>query len=158
VKSAGRPRTGNPNGSRDASRQGAVAAVHNPRGKLLVLAGLCLLPLVGALQMLGSGLSVLPLLAYALASLLTFYLYWHDKRQARGNAWRTPERVLHAAELCGGWPGALLAQQLLRHKTRKLSYQVKFWAIVALHQLFWIDHLVLGGTWMGRALRPLLGA
>lgn len=108
--------------------------------------------------MLGAGLSALPLLAYVLASLVTFYLYWHDKRQARGNAWRTPERVLHAAEFCGGWPGALLAQQLLRHKTRKLSYQVKFWAIVVVHQLFWVDHLLFGGRWMGKALQPLLGA
>ncbi|WP_425500233.1 DUF1294 domain-containing protein [Pseudomonas akapageensis] len=157
MKSAGRPRTGNPNEAREASRQGAVTPVHNLRAKLLVLAGLCLLPMVGSLQMLGAGQSALPSLAYVLASLLTFYLYWHDKRQARGNAWRTPERVLHAAELCGGWPGALLAQQLFRHKTRKLPYQAKFWVIVTLHQLFWVDHLVFGGDWMGKALQPLLG-
>lgn len=108
--------------------------------------------------MLATGRSALPLLAYVLASLLTFYLYWHDKRQARGNAWRTPERVLHAAELCGGWPGALLAQQRFRHKTRKLPYQLKFWTIVIVHQLFWIDHLVFAGTWMGKMIRPLVGA
>jgi uncharacterized membrane protein YsdA (DUF1294 family) len=37
----------------------------------------------------------------------------------------------------------LLAQQLLRHKTRKVSYQLVFWLIVALHQVFWIDRLFL---------------
>jgi hypothetical protein len=44
-------------------------------------------------------------------------------------AWRTPEKVLHASELLGGWPGALLAQQLFRHKTRKVSYQLVFWGL-----------------------------
>jgi uncharacterized membrane protein YsdA (DUF1294 family) len=40
-------------------------------------------------------------------------------------------------ELVGGWPGALLAQQVFRHKTRKLSYQVVFWTIVVLHAVGW---------------------
>ncbi|MGV8663884.1 DUF1294 domain-containing protein, partial [Pseudomonas aeruginosa] len=44
----------------------------------------------------------------------------------------------------GGWPGALVAQQVFRHKTRKLSFQLVFWGIVLLHQSFWLDSL-LGG-------------
>lgn len=40
-------------------------------------------------------------------------------------------------ELLGGWPGALIAQQKFRHKTRKVSFQVVFWAIVLVHQAFW---------------------
>ncbi|AIL61899.1 DUF1294 domain-containing protein [Pseudomonas alkylphenolica] len=134
----------------------ASSAVQHPRSKLLVFVGLCLLPLGGALQMLISGQSWLPAVAYPLASLVSFALYWRDKQQARTQGWRTPEKVLHASELCGGWPGALLAQQAFRHKTRKLSFQLSFWAIVALHQLFWIDHLLLGGRWLGSALAPLL--
>jgi hypothetical protein len=39
------------------------------------------------------------------------------------------EKVLHASELLGGWPGALLAQQLFRHKTRKVSYQLVSWGL-----------------------------
>lgn len=132
------------------------AAIQNPRSKLLVFVGLCLLPVGGALQMLVSGQSWLPAVAYPLTSLVSFALYWRDKQQARNQAWRTPEKVLHASELCGGWPGALLAQQMFRHKTRKLSFQLSFWAIVALHQLFWVDHLLLGGRWLGSALGPLL--
>ncbi|MGF6594492.1 DUF1294 domain-containing protein [Pseudomonas sp. 2835] len=146
--------------SRSPSQQRRAApasgAVQNPRSKLLAFVGLCLLPLGGALQMLLSGQSWLPALAYPLASLVSFVLYWRDKQQARNQAWRTPEKVLHASELCGGWPGALLAQQRFRHKTRKLSFQLSFWAIVALHQLFWIDHLLLGGRWLGAALAPIL--
>lgn len=134
----------------------ASGAIQNPWSKLLVFAGLCLLPVGGTLQMLLSGQSWLPALAYPLASLVSFGLYWRDKQQARNQGWRTPEKVLHASELCGGWPGALLAQQLFRHKTRKLSFQLSFWAIVGVHQLFWIDHLLLGGRWLGAALAPVL--
>lgn len=72
------------------------------------------------------------------------FLYWSDKRKARADTWRTPENVLHAVELAGGWPGALLAQQVFRHKTRKVSFQLVFWLIVLLHQVFWIDQLFLG--------------
>ncbi|MFJ2983102.1 MULTISPECIES: DUF1294 domain-containing protein [unclassified Pseudomonas] len=119
--------------------------VRNVGLKLLVLGVLCQLPLAGAAKMAWSGLSWLPLAVYPVMSLLTALLYWHDKRQARAQAWRTPEKLLHAGELVGGWPGALVAQQLFRHKTRKLSYQLVFWGIVLLHQLFWFDRLFLGG-------------
>ena len=135
---------------------GVNATVQHPRSKLLVFVGLCLLPLWGALQMLLSGQSWLPAVAYPLVSLVSFALYWRDKHQARTQGWRTPEKVLHASELLGGWPGALLAQQALRHKKRKVSFQLSFWAIVAIHQLFWIDHLLLNGRWLGSAVAPLL--
>jgi uncharacterized membrane protein YsdA (DUF1294 family) len=126
--------------------------VRHARLKLLVLAGLCLLPLLGGLQMGLGEQSWLPLALYPVASLICLLLYWQDKQQARAQAWRTPEKVLHASELLGGWPGALLAQQLFRHKTRKVSYQVVCWAIVALHQVFWFDQLLLGGRWFGWVL------
>ncbi|MEA5673570.1 DUF1294 domain-containing protein [Pseudomonas sp. MH2] len=134
-------------GRRDAGQAGE--GVRNLRLKLLVLLVLCLLPGVGVAQMAWSGQSWLPLALYPVASLVCLLLYWQDKQQARTQAWRTPEKILHACELLGGWPGALLAQQLFRHKTRKLSYQMVFWAIVALHQVFWLDRLVLGGRWLG---------
>jgi uncharacterized membrane protein YsdA (DUF1294 family) len=90
------------------------------------------------------GVSLIPLAAYGLVSVLAFALYWRDKRKALTNQRRTPENVLHALELAGGWPGALLAQQMFRHKTRKVSFQLVFWIIVVLHQVFWIDLLFLG--------------
>ncbi|MEG1039366.1 MAG: DUF1294 domain-containing protein [Pseudomonas sp.] len=130
---------------RAASPDGAVRHL---RSKGLVFIGLCVLPLVGAVQMLLSGQSWLPAVAYPLVSLVSFALYWRDKHQARNQGWRTPEKVLHASELCGGWPGALLAQQAFRHKTRKVSFQLSFWLIVALHQLFWVDYLLFGGRWL----------
>ncbi|MCO7621980.1 DUF1294 domain-containing protein [Pseudomonas guariconensis] len=146
--------------SHTVARRGGSRAqegVRNVHLKLLALAGLCLLPAVGAAQMAFSGQSWAPLVVYPLASLVSLLLYWQDKQRARTQAWRTPEKVLHASELCGGWPGALVAQQLFRHKTRKVSYQATFWVIVMLHQAFWADHLLLGGRWLGGALGVLTG-
>ncbi|WP_153605141.1 DUF1294 domain-containing protein, partial [Pseudomonas aeruginosa] len=62
---------------------------------------------------------------------------------------------LHLFELLGGWPGALVAQQVFRHKTRKLSFQLVFWGIVLLHQSFWLDSL-LGGR-LSAALLQRIG-
>jgi uncharacterized membrane protein YsdA (DUF1294 family) len=120
-------------------------AVQNLRLKLMVFALLCALPLSGSLLLALRGESWVPLTAYGVVSAVAILLYWSDKRKARADAWRTPENILHAVELAGGWPGALLAQQVFRHKTRKVSFQVVFWFIVLLHQGFWIDQLFLGG-------------
>lgn len=117
--------------------------------KLLVLAGLCLLPLLGGLQLLRDSGSIWLLCVYPLLSLISFVQYWSDKQHAQKGRWRTPENTLHITELLGGWPGALVAQQVFRHKTRKLSFQLVFWAIVILHQAFWVDRLLLGGRFFG---------
>ncbi|MDZ5605429.1 DUF1294 domain-containing protein [Pseudomonas sp. RP23018S] len=107
--------------------------------KLALLAALCVMPGLGAVHIAasGAGWAKWALLVYPVASLLSVLLYWRDKHQARVNGQRIPENALHLSELCGGWPGALVAQQRLRHKTRKVSYQVVFWVIVALHQALW---------------------
>lgn len=67
---------------------------------------------------------------YLVLSALTFFAYALDKSAARTGAWRTKESTLHLLSLAGGWPGALLAQRRLRHKTRKGSFQFVFWATV----------------------------
>ena len=68
----------------------------------------------------------------AAASIITFLVYAIDKSAARRGGWRTPERTLHLLALAGGWPGALLAQQLLRHKTAQLPFRSTFWVTVIL--------------------------
>jgi len=70
---------------------------------------------------------------YPAISLLAFIAYWRDKRAAQRQEWRTPESTLQLFALLGGWPGALLAQRCLRHKTSKPSFQVVFWINVVLH-------------------------
>jgi uncharacterized membrane protein YsdA (DUF1294 family) len=74
----------------------------------------------------------LPWLAL-LASLVTFGLYWRDKRAAVRGGWRTPESTLHLWALFGGWPGALWGQQRFRHKTSKREFRRVFWLTVALN-------------------------
>lgn len=118
--------------------------IRHSRLKWLVFAILCALPLSGSVSSWLRGESLIPLAAYGIVSIVTFFLYWSDKRKACADQWRTPENVLHALEFAGGWPGALLAQQVFRHKTRKVSFQLVFWIIVLLHQVFWIDRLFLG--------------
>lgn len=131
-----------PRSSGRPGRNSGTTVAH-PRLKWLAFALLCGLPLFGSLSLWQQGVSLLSLVGYGVVSGLTFALYGYDKRQARNNGQRTPEKVLHALELAGGWPGALLAQQVFRHKTRKVSYQALFWLIVAVHQVFWIDRLFL---------------
>lgn len=75
----------------------------------------------------------LPLLvagAYLVISLTCFVAYAIDKSAARNGGWRTPERTLLLLGLACGWPGALLAQQWLRHKTAKRSFRQMFWVTV----------------------------
>ena len=77
---------------------------------------------------------------YLAASLAAFLAYALDKSAARSDQWRTKESTLHLIGLAGGWPGALAAQRLLRHKSRKQSFQIVFWATVILNccALAWI--------------------
>ena len=116
--------------------------IRQPLLKLLALILLCLLPALGVLRLGGQG-NHWPLFAYLLSSVLAFGFYMHDKRSALRSGWRTPEARLHLVELLGGWPGALIAQQALRHKTRKLSFQMVFWLIVIAHQVVWLDYLYI---------------
>jgi uncharacterized membrane protein YsdA (DUF1294 family) len=69
--------------------------------------------------------------AYLITSLSCFVAYAVDKSAARNGNWRTPERSLLLLGLLGGWPGGVLAQQWLRHKTARRSFQQMFWCTVA---------------------------
>src|SRR5476649_2166027 len=86
--------------SQEQTRQVATRVQHL-KLKLALLLVLCVLPGFGALKMWLGGGSALPLWVYGIASLLAFFLYWSDKRKARDEVWRTPEKVLHAIELLG---------------------------------------------------------
>jgi len=82
-------------------------------------------------------------LAYlVLISLVTYAAYWHDKRRAQAGASRVSEAILHFLELFGGWPAAYLAQQRLRHKTIKRSYQMIYWSIVGFYQYLALEVLL----------------
>jgi uncharacterized membrane protein YsdA (DUF1294 family) len=59
-------------------------------------------------------------------SAMTAILYFWDKRAAIQGRPRIREKTLLACSILGGWPGGLAAGQLLRHKTQKASYRIKF--------------------------------
>jgi uncharacterized membrane protein YsdA (DUF1294 family)/cold shock CspA family protein len=75
-------------------------------------------------------LPVLLLASYGLVSAVAFLMYRADKSAAEQGKRRTPESTLHAIALVGGWPGALLARQVFRHKTIKQPFRTIFWVTV----------------------------
>ena len=109
--------------------QPLISSGHN--GFLLLLGAAFLAFLAGATYFGKLPLAVL--LLYFVASMAAFVAYAFDKSAARKDKWRTQESTLHLYALIGGWPGALAAQQLLRHKSRKPSFQMMFWVTVALN-------------------------
>lgn len=77
------------------------------------------------------------------ASAITYMAYAFDKHAAQRGSQRIPETTLHLMELLSGWPGALLAQLSLRHKTSKRSYRIEFWAMTIANLAaagFWVAH------------------
>jgi len=89
---------------------------------------------------------------YVLISFVTAIAYAIDKGSAERRRWRTTESTLQWMALIGGWPGAWIAQQDLRHKTRKASFQSLFWGLVV------INIAVLAWLAVTRILPPLLPA
>jgi uncharacterized membrane protein YsdA (DUF1294 family) len=100
----------------------------------LFLAVICGLAALGRLP---SGIPA----AYLAASAAAAIAYGNDKSAAQSGAWRVPERTLHVLALMGGWPGALVAQRVFRHKSQKPSFRFAFWVTVTLNcgalVLFW---------------------
>src|SRR5207253_2173624 len=84
---------------------------------------------------------------YVVASVAAFAVYAVDKRRAQAGDRRTPEMMLQLLALAGGWPGAFLAQQHLRHKCSKVGFQIVFWFIVAVHQFLAVDYLLGWRMW-----------
>lgn len=124
------------------------------RGILPPLFATCFLLFVAAMA-LSARLHVAVLGIYLAASAIAFVTYAVDKTAARRNQWRTRESTLHLFALLGGWPGALAAQRLFRHKSSKASFQFVFWVTVVLNcgALVWV--LLPSGA---QTLRSALGA
>jgi uncharacterized membrane protein YsdA (DUF1294 family)/cold shock CspA family protein len=99
-----------------------------------------------ALSVLAAKLPVLVLAFYFVASVFTFIMYAVDKSAAQNGDWRTPESTLHFLSLVGGWPGALIAQQKLRHKSKKQSFRAVFWVTVLVNFCVFIWLLTPNGN------------
>ncbi len=124
----GRPRAANATLPGDRTRVKA-----KQRGGTSAVIGAGLFLIVVGLSIVLTELPLWVLGLYLAASTFTFIVYAIDKSAAKSGAWRTPESTLHWLSLIGGWPGALVAQKLLRHKSAKQSFRTVFWATVILN-------------------------
>lgn len=124
-----------------ATLAGGQAAGRNRRPGLT--AGLAAILLVGCVVtlVLSGKVQSIVVVAYLVVSLITFGFYAFDKFAARRGNSRVPESTLHALGVAGGWPGALIAQQLFRHKTRKQPFRSVFWmtVVINLAALGWLQ-------------------
>ena len=94
----------------------------------LLLVVIFLAGLIGAAQQHMLPIGIVGI--YLTLSLLSFIAYAIDKSAAKRGKWRTKESTLHLLALMGGWPGALFAQNVLRHKSVKASFRNVFWLTV----------------------------
>lgn len=70
---------------------------------------------------------------YLFASIICFAVYAIDKSAAIAGRRRISEKTLISCGLLGGWPGAIVAQRFLRHKTSKTRFLLVFWLSAALN-------------------------
>ena len=75
---------------------------------------------------------------YLAASVVCFVVYAIDKSAAVAGRWRVSESTLIFLGLVGGWPGAIVAQQVSRHKSNKAAFRSVFWGSVVLNVLAFI--------------------
>lgn len=129
--------------TRKSSKSLFPIGIKNPTTFITKLSLVLALPAWTILQ-LPNLVTLLLLLTYLTSiNIITFAAYWDDKTRAKRDKQRIPENTLHLLELAGGWIGGLIAQELIRHKSSKPSYQITFWAIVGLHQAFLLFSLSL---------------
>jgi len=123
-------------------------------GKALAVFGAILFLCVIGISVAASKLPPVILGFYLVASLITFIIYAMDKSAAKRGARRIPESTLHWLSLIGGWPGGLIAQQTLRHKSKKQSFRSVFCITVVLNvcALAWMftpEGLGIVKSWIG---------
>ncbi len=100
---------------------------------------------LGAVAIAAAFLGLLSLVAPPLvfgicagASAFLFAIYYIDKTEAQRGGERVPENMLHLFAILGGWPGALVARHLFRHKTRKQPFRTIFWGTVLVNCVYLI--------------------
>jgi len=82
-------------------------------------------------------------MAFAAVNLISYMLFWYDKNCAKKGGWRISESALLLCTLLGGSPAAFFAMHQFRHKTRKTTFRIRYWLIVAVQiigGLWWVSH------------------
>ena len=78
-------------------------------------------------------LSWLFIVWYILLGLITYLIYARDKLAAQRGRWRIPESTLHILSVLGGWVGAMIAQNYLRHKSKKSEFRMTYYATILIN-------------------------
>lgn len=95
---------------------------------------------------------------YLVIGIVTFFVYAKDKRAAINGNWRVPEKTLHIFSVAGGWLGALIAQDKLRHKTQKQPFRAIYWLTVVINVAAFLWTLTPSGQAIfGRWLSEIIG-
>ena len=95
---------------------------------------------------------------YLVIGAATFFMYAKDKRAAINGNWRVPEKTLHIFSVAGGWLGALIAQDKLRHKTQKQPFRAIYWLTVVINVAVLLWTLTPSGqATFGRWLSEVIG-
>ncbi|MEZ9160399.1 DUF1294 domain-containing protein [Vibrio lentus] len=95
---------------------------------------------------------------YVVIGAVTFVVYAKDKRAAINGNWRVPEKTLHIFSVAGGWLGALIAQDKLRHKTQKQPFRAIYWLTVVINVAAFLWTLTPSGQAIfGRWLSEIIG-
>ncbi|WP_286303241.1 DUF1294 domain-containing protein [Vibrio apostichopi] len=95
---------------------------------------------------------------YLAIGLVTFFVYAKDKRAAINGNWRVPEKTLHILSVAGGWLGALIAQDKLRHKTQKQPFRAIYWLTMAINVASFVWTLTPSGQAIfGRWVSEIIG-
>ena len=132
----------NRDGKKRASNVGVVATTRSSLRKKRnypaqwSLASALAIPVFVAIYValaLTRGVSMWFAVAYLGLSIVCLLAYAFDKSAAVEGRWRSSEQSLLLLGLAGGWPGGLVAQQLLRHKSSKASFRTAFWVTVVVN-------------------------
>ena len=102
---------------------------------------------------LTKGVSIRFASVYLALSIVCLLAYAIDKSAAVAGRWRLSEQSLLLLGLAGGWPGALIAQQLFRHKSSKASFRNAFWGTVVINVAAFILFHTYVWTGLGAPLR-----
>ena len=73
---------------------------------------------------------------------VTFLVFGIDKKRAKKEQWRVPERTLLLLALAGGSVGALAGMYTFRHKTRQIKFSVGI-PVIFILQIFIYKFVVL---------------
>ena len=57
-------------------------------------------------------------------NLFGFFIMWLDKRKAKRNEWRIPEKTLFIITALGGGIGTIAGMYTFRHKTQKIAFVI----------------------------------